>query len=536
MRRLVTANRIHSSGGSPSYVFYADDYPVEELDNVWSDTQGAPDRLYAVQTSTKIVDRCLLMSTDPGDLVLDPTCGSGTTAYVAEQRGRRWITVDTSRVALALARQRLMGARYPYYVLADSEAGRRKEGELASEPLAPARPSNDIRRGFVYPRVHHITLGSIAQNPDIREGMSRDEIDAAIARHADTELLVDRPYEDRGVVRVAGPFTVESLSPHRSLTTGGGEPAGPAGEERARTDPASSAAFEAMILENLRKAGIQNGKRKERLSLDLLEAYPGTCIQAVGTRTPGPGATGATGDTGDAESSDGSERAGAPARVAVALGPQYGTVGPRFIKAAAREAMAAGDVDLLCVLGFAFDPAAVDSTDGYVASDAGFDVAAERSLGRVPVLLVRMNADLLMGDDLKKTGAGNLFTVFGEPDIAISEKAGEVTVELRGVDVYDPTTGDVRSQGPDRVALWMIDTDYDGESFFVRHCYFTGGTDPYKRLKTALRADIDPEAWESLYSTVSRPFPRPEHGAVAVKVIDDYGDEVTKVFDLSAEA
>lgn len=548
MRRLVTANRIHSSGGSPSYVFYADDYPVEELDNVWSDTQGAPDRLYAVQTSTKIVDRCLLMSTDPGDLVLDPTCGSGTTAYVAEQRGRRWITVDTSRVALALARQRLMGARYPYYVLADSEAGRRKEGELASEPLAPARPSNDIRRGFVYPRVHHITLGSIAQNPDIREGMSRDEIDAAIARHADTELLVDRPYEDRGVVRVAGPFTVESLSPHRSLTTGGGEPAGPAGEERARTDPASSAAFEAMILDNLRKAGIQNGKRKERLSLDLLEAYPGICIQAVGTRTPGPGATGASGDTGDAGDSDathdtdgsggpgGSERAGAPARVAVALGPQYGTVGPAFIKAAAREAMAMGDVDVLCVLGFAFDPAAVDSTDGYVASDAGFDVAAERSLGRVPVLLVRMNADLLMGDDLKKTGAGNLFTVFGEPDIAISEKAGEVTVELRGVDVYDPTTGDVRSQGPDRVALWMIDTDYDGESFFVRHCYFTGGTDPYKRLKTALRADIDPEAWESLYSTVSRPFPRPEHGAVAVKVIDDYGDEVTKVFDLSAEA
>jgi len=211
-------------------------------------------------------------------------------------------------------------------------------------------------------------------------------------------------------------------------------------------------------------------------------------------------------------------------------------VGPRFVKAAAREAMAAGDVDLLCVLGFAFDPQAIDSTDGYVASDEGFDVAAERRLGRVPVLLVRMNPDLLMGDDLKKTGAGNLFTVFGEPDIEITEKAGEVTVELRGVDVYDPTTGDVRSQGPEKVALWMVDTDYDGESFFVRHCYFTGGQDPYKRLKTALKADIDPEAWETLYSTVSRPFPRPESGTVAVKVIDDYGDEVMKVYDLAAEA
>jgi adenine-specific DNA-methyltransferase len=174
----------------------------------------------------------------------------------------------------------------------------------------------------------------------------------------------------------------------------------------------------------------------------------------------------------------------------------------------------------------------IDQTDDYVSDDSGFDVAAERSLGRVPVLLVRMNADLLMGEDLKKTGAGNLFTVFGEPDILVKEERGEFSVELLGVDVYDPTTGEVRSNSTDQIALWMIDTNYNDESFFVRHCYFTGGLDPYKRLKTALKADIDEEAWESLYRTVSRPFPRPDTGKIAVKVINDYGDEVMKIFEV----
>jgi adenine-specific DNA-methyltransferase len=187
---------------------------------------------------------------------------------------------------------------------------------------------------------------------------------------------------------------------------------------------------------------------------------------------------------------------------------------------------------LLCLLGFAFDPQAIDKTDDYVSGDEGFDVAAERSLGRVPVLLVRMNADLVMGEDLKKTDAGNLFTVFGEPDIALTEQEDGHVVELRGVDVYDPTTGEVRSSSNDQIALWMIDSDYNGESFFVRHCYFTGGQDPYKRLKTALRAEIDADAWASLYLTTSRPFPTPESGKIAVKVINDYGDEVMKIFDV----
>ena len=445
---------------------------------------------------------------DPG---LDPTCGSGTTAYIAEQWGRRWITIDTSRVALALARQRLMGARYPYYLLADSVPGRRQEEELTGERLPPGKPTDDIRHGFVYQRVQHITLKSIANNPELREGMSREDIDTAIRRHAAQELLYDQPYEDPERVRVAGPFTVESLSPHRSLAFGGTDE--PASVRRAAVDPAAPT-FEETVLANLAKAGIQNGKRRERLAFQAVEAHAGTYIQAVGVRDAG------------------SE--GTPARVGVSIGPQYGTVGPKFIKEAALEAIRAADIDLLCVLGMAFDPAAIGITEELNATDQGFaSVAAERRLGRVPVLLVRMNAELVMGEELKKTGAGNLFTVFGEPDIDLSEVEGaNLVVTVRGVDVYDPTSGEVRSDSTDRIALWMIDTNYNGESFFVRHCYFTGGQDPYARLKRALKAEVDEDAWASLYRTQSRPFPRPETGKIAVKVINDYGDEVMKVFSV----
>jgi adenine-specific DNA-methyltransferase len=226
-------------------------------------------------------------------------------------------------------------------------------------------------------------------------------------------------------------------------------------------------------------------------------------------------------------------------KVAIAIGPQYGTVDAKFIKAAAREALAARDVELLAVLAFAFDPLALGADAQIVPSADGFaDVAAERSLGRLPVLLVRMNNDLVMGDELKKTGAGNLFTVFGEPDIAITTGSGDdgteqVTVEILGVDVYDPSTGEVRSRDTDHIAVWMIDTDYNDESFFVRHCYFTGGNDPYARLRKALKADIDEDAWATLYRTVSRPFPTPTTGKIAVKVINDYGDEVMQVFEVS---
>jgi adenine-specific DNA-methyltransferase len=510
MERLGQAGRLHVAKNSLQYRRFVADFPYQARTNLWTDTgtgNFTDDKIFVVQTNTKVVERCLLLTTDPGDLVLDPTCGSGTSAYVAEQWGRRWITIDTSRVALALARQRLMGSRFPYFLLADSIGGRAMEEKLTGQALPPAEPTNDIRRGFVYERVQHITLKSIANNPDILEGMSKDQISAAIKRHADFELLTDKPYEDTARVRVAGPFTVESLSPHRSLAFAGERPASEGQAEQG----APAASFEAVILENLRKAGIQNGKRQERLELDLVEPFGGITIQAIGIRE--------VAETG-------------PKRVGIAIGPQYGTVGPAYIKDAAREAINAGDIDLLCVLGFAFDPQAIGASKDYVSGAGGFDVAAERSLGRIPVLLVRMNADLLMGEDLKKTSAGNLFTVFGEPDIHIATERDELVVELRGVDVYDPTTGEVRSNSTEQVALWMIDTKYNGESFFVRHCYFTGGQDPYKRLKTALHADIDQDAWATMYRTVSRPFARSETGRIAVKVINDYGDEVMKIFDV----
>ena len=325
---------------------------------------------------------------------------------------------------------------------------------------------------------------------------------------------------------VAGPFTVESLSPHRSLAFAR-DPEATASEtssETAGEQQPDAPQFEASILENLRKAGIQNGLKGERIEFESIEPHAGTYIQAVATQKI------RAGQSGDEAT---------PLRIGIALGPQYGTVSQGFAASAVKEAVAADDIDLLCVLGFAFDALAAEATeaDGVTVetSRAGFaEVAQERAFGKIKMLLVRMNVDLLMGDELKKTGAGNLFTVFGEPDLEIRRTdADEVVVELHGVDVYDPTTGEVRSRDTDRIALWMIDTDYNGDSFFVRHCYFTGGGDPYKRLKTALKAEVDADAWASLYGTVSRPFSAPSTGRIAVKVINDYGDEVMKIFEVS---
>ncbi len=429
--------------------------------------------------------------TQDGDLVLDPTRGSGTTAVVAEDWGRRWITIDTSRVALALARTRIMSARYPYYLMADTPEGQRKESQLTGQVVSGPTAS-DIRKGFVYERVPHVTLKSIAQNPDIREGMSREEIDAAIARHADTELLYDRPYQDPKVVRVAGPFTVESLSPHRVVADGP--------EDRAEPTPdvpvEDAGRFVGMIIDNLRRAGVQARDREERLSFSVLDPYPGRWVQATGEYQEGETAR----------------------RVAVAIGPEYGTVGAELVREAAKEC--GGWFDLLVVCGFAFD------------SMADEERSKVTKLGRLTILQARMNPDLLMGDVLKKTGAGNLFTVFGQPDIALRALAdGRLEVEVRGVDIFDPNTGTVRSSGPDDIACWFLDTAYDGEAFFVRHAYFLGGDQPYDKLRRALRAEVDEAAWDSLYSAVSRPFPKPESGRIAVKVINHYGDEVLKVYE-----
>jgi adenine-specific DNA-methyltransferase len=516
MQRLLWAGRVAASRTTLSYIRYLDDFPAFPLTNIWTDVGGiqsrADPKVYVVQTSTSAVQRCMLMTTDPGELVLDPTCGSGTTAYVAEQWGRRWITIDTSRVALALARTRLIGARFPYYLLADSSEGAAKEAELTGRPPVGNGYNDDVRKGFVYKRVPHITLKSIAQNPDIREGITREEIAAAIARHSESEILVDQPHEDRRKVRVTGRFTAESLSPHRVLD---GERPPPTGAEVAAASDADSPTFEQTILDNLRKAGVRNTFKGEEIRFDRLDLYAGTWIQAEGEFT-------------DAQ--------GDPRRVAISLGPEHGTVGPDHIKEAAKEAMRGAGFDLLVVCGFAFDPHSGETAREFAPEGDGFAVAAEeRRLGRLRVLLARMNPDLAMGGDLlKKTGAGNLFMVFGEPDVDIRSGDGELEVEVRGVDVYDPTTGEVRSGSTDDIACWFIDTNYNGESFFVRHAYFTGGNDPYAQLRRALRADIDEEAWSSLYSTVSRPFPVPETGKIAIKVINHYGDEVLQVYDVGS--
>ena len=554
------------------------------------------------------------MTTDPGDLVLDPTCGSGTTAYVAEQWGRRWITIDTSRVALALARARIMGARYPYYLLADSLKGQQKEAEITRSAPSSQPTHGDIRHGFVYQRVPHITLKSIANNAEIdvswerfeaqlqplREQLTeaiaaidpdwldsyratqrydvalpdaiqewevphepgfpwpekaakaleklhaadtktkkltqlktinreldrnytldtlpdkpfdlwddeqainlhrrfwepriarQKEIDASIAAKADFEYLYDKPYEDKSRVRVAGPFTVESLSPHRVLAVDENdelvdqvtEGRGAYGEE---------VGFVEMILDNLRTAGVQQAHKEDKIDFVSLTPWPGDLICAEGKY----------------EDEEGHET-----RAAIFIGPEFGTVTRPDLVEAAREAADAG-FDVLIACAFSYDA----------------QCGELRKLGRLPILQARMNADLHMAADLKNTGKGNLFVIFGEPDIDILETGdGQIQVRINGVDVFHPQTGEVRSDGPEGIACWFIDTDYNEESFFVRYAYFLGAGDPYKALKTSLKAEIDQEAWASLHSDTSRPFPKPKSGRIAVKVINRLGDEVMKVF------
>ena len=442
--KLANAHRLEATANRLGYVRYFDDFPLYPINNLWTDTGASfmEGKVYIVQTNVKVVERCVLMTTDPGDLVLDPTCGSGTTAYVAEQWGRRWITCDTSRVALGLARTRMMAARYPYYELADSPEGVRKESELTGNLPSEHKTESDITKGFVYKRVPHVMLKSIANNPEIREGMTRDEIDAAISRHADTETLFDQPIEDNKRIRVCGPFTVESLSPHRVLSTDNEQPA----SERDSQDAVGAGQFETMILENLRKAGVQNTVKNERLKFKSLEPYAGVWVHAVGTYI----------ENGNTK------------RVAVSIGPEHGTVGPDQVKEAAKEAVQGVGFDLLLVCGFAFDP--------HVSEEA-------KRYGKLNVVTTRMNLDLSMGDELlKKTGAGNLFMIFGEPDIDIKKaKDGKLTAEIKGVDVYDPTTGQIRSHSTDDIACCFIPTNYNGESFFVRHADFTGAYEPYEK-------------------------------------------------------
>lgn len=548
--RLIRANRIFKLGKRLRAKRFLTDNPVVQRTNLWIDTTFSgfgSAKVYVVQTNPEVIARCILMTTDPGDLVLDPTCGSGTTAYVAEQWGRRWITIDTSRVALALARARIMGARYPYYLLADSREGQLKEAEITRTVPSEAPTYGNIRHGFVYQRVPHITLKSIANNSEIdviwdkfqeileplrkklnealgkqweeweipREAdrnwpeqakklhaewwenrMTRQkEIDASIAANAEFEYLYDKPYEDKSRVRVAGPFTVESLSPHRYLTVDeNGELLDSVAESKESYGEEQD--FVMMILENLRTAGVQQAHKEDKINFTSIIPWPGDLVCAEGCYI------------------EGDENSGTEKRAAIFIGPEFGTVSRPDLVAAAREAADAG-FDVLIACAFNYD-----------AHSSEFN-----KIGRLPVLKARMNADLHMAEDLKNTGKGNLFVIFGEPDISLLEtEDGKIQVKINGVDVFDPSTGEIRSDGPEGIACWFIDTDYNEESFFVRHAYFLGANDPYKALKTTLKAEIDAEAWESLHSDTSRPFEKPKSGRIAVKVINHLGDEVMKVF------
>ena len=551
MDKLARIGRLRAGGIGLRSILLIDDNPVTPYDNVWLDTGSgsfSEEQVYVVQTATKVVQRCILLTTDPGDLVLDPTCGSGTTAHVAEQWGRRWITIDTSRVALALARARIMGARYPYYLLADSREGQLKEAELSRKEPSTAPVHNTLRQGFVYERVPHITLKSIANNAEIdviwekfqarleplRQQLNKAlkqkweeweiphdadekwpkdakdaharwweqriarqrEIDGSISAKAkaDAEHLYDKPYPDPKRVRVAGPFTVESLSPHRMLNVGADDELIDPNEAKSRGS--EGADFAQMILENLRTAGVQQAHKEDRITFTTLAPWPGRYICAEGRYT-------------DASKTE--RRAG------IFIGPEFGTVARQDLVLAAREA---GDANFDVVIACAFN---------YEAHASEFD-----KLGRIRVLKARMNAELHMADNLKNTGKGNLFVIFGEPDIEIipdpETHGAQIRVKIRGVDVFHPQSGEVRSDGAEGIACWFIDTDYNEESFFVRQAYFLGQNDPYKALKTTLKAEINEEAWATLNSDTSRPFPKPEGGKIAVKVINHLGDEVMKVF------
>ena len=548
---LGRAGRIGLRGNGVFYVRYFDDFPVVPINNLWRDTQsggmGKETKQYVVQTNEIVIQRCLLMATDPGDLVLDPTCGSGTTAYVAEQWGRRWITIDTSRVALALARARVMGARYPYYLLADSKDGQVKEGQVTGRVPSEAPTHGKVRQGFVYERLPHITLKSIANNAEIdviwdeyqlvlepiREQMNaalkkhwqeweipreadkawpqavkdlhaewweqriarQKRIDASITAKAEFEYLYDKPYEDNKKVRVSGPFTVESLSPHRVLAVGENEDLiDLSGANDVEVRGAQD--FVQVILDTLKISGVQQAHKEDKITFSSLTPWPGAYICADGRYKDG----------------DGKEK-----RAAIFIGPEFGTVSRPNLVSAAKESGDAG-FDVLITCAFNYD-----------AHSSDFN-----KLGRIPVLKARMNADLHMADDLKNTGKGNLFVIFGEPDIQIlPANDGQIQVKVNGVDVFKPHLGKVESSSPDELACWFIDTDYNEESFFVRHAYFLGANDPYKALKTTLKAEINEEAWETLHSDISRPFDKPSSGRIAVKVINHLGDEVMKLFKVS---
>ena len=476
LNTLVKAKRIILEGNKIGYKYFYEDFRISEVSNYWKGIGPAGDKIYVVQTNDEIVKNCMLMTTDPGDLVLDPTCGSGTTAYVAEKWGRRWITCDTSRVAIALAKQRLMTANFDYYELTDEKQG--------------------VSGGFNYKEVPHITLKSIANNPDIKSGMTKAEMtkaetEEAIARHAPKEKLVDRPKIDKSKYRVSGPFTVEAI-PSVKVETLSGELLNGANSLIKRD-----------WFYALKEHGI---KGKKGLSKDV----EFTRLEMIS-------------DTqyiyGEGEIKETGKRA------IICFGSEYAPLEQRQIEEALKEAKQfRPDVVIFCA--FQFDP------------EAGKDVD-ELDLKWTKVLKVQMNSDLLTYD-LKKKAKGESFWLVGRPDVKVKKAAkgeykGKYTVSIEGFDYYDTKTNKIEKGGKDRIAMWMLDTDYDERSLYPRQVFFplSGNKDGWEKLKKSLKSEINEELMDKFKGTESIPFKPESRKKIAVKIIDDRGIEslVIKTLD-----
>jgi adenine-specific DNA-methyltransferase len=465
MKRLGDANRVLAQDKALRYVRYFDDFPAFPLNNVWGDLGGASDRVYVVQTNRTIVERCLLMTTDPGDLVLDPTCGSGTTAYVAEQWGRRWITTDTSRIALNIAKTRLMTATFPYYQLYDQQ-------------------NCDLRQGFNYKKVPHVTLGSIANNEPPAE-----------------ETLYDQPQEDKKRLRVAGPFTVETLQSY--------EPISPEELARQRTEDKELGNFEDLIFAHLKSAGVKTGVKEENAVFVRIDRLANSTLHAEGWYPTAAGEK----------------------KAYLHIGPKFGTVSKQAVTEAIKACRDKRDGDWLLILGFAFESGITELS---------------RSFGNFQVSIVRMHDDLLQLGLLKKDKKAASFVTIGEPDIKLHKEGDTATVEIAGLDIYDPIKDEVKSRDVHDINYWMLDDNYDGSNFVVRQVFFCGGDkdefDEWKRglsnlakaatkkkAEQTLRIEIDEEAFAHAYGHISRPFKVEKGQKIAVRVISQFGEETTKV-------
>jgi adenine-specific DNA-methyltransferase len=470
MKRLADANRIepYADGETLRYVLKLSDSPITTLTNLWSDTSAPSDKVYAVQTNTKVLQRCILMTTDPGDLVLDPTCGSGTTAYVAEQWGRRWITTDTSRIAVNVAKTRLMTATFPYYQLYDQQ-------------------NCDLRQGFIYKKVPYISKGSVANNePPIEE------------------TLYDQPLEDKKRLRVAGPFTVETLQSY--------EPISPEELARQRTEDKELGNFEDLIFAHLKSAGVKTGVKEENAVFVRIDRLANSALHAEGWYPTAAGEK----------------------KAYLHIGPKFGTVSKQAVTEAIKACRDKRDGDWLLILGFAFESGITELS---------------RSFGNFQVSIVRMHDDLLQQGLLKKDKKAASFVTIGEPDIRLHKDGDNAMVEIAGLDIYDPIKDEVKSRDVHDIAYWMVDDDYDGSNFVARQVFFCGGDkDEFdewkkglsdlakaaakKKAEQTLKIEIDDEAFSRVYGHMSRPFPVKKGQKIAVRVISQFGEETTKVLEV----